>query len=160
SPCRNFNYPSGSPPALSSVTFSESEVLRVFGASPDGKIVAWYNDEHALTLGVRRVIVKKSIGTTTTDYVIAPLSTNPGTAIDPQVGTTDLSGDQAGTDTATWNSTYGFIDKGRPLWPALFITDITDNPNSTSGDWQQGGTPGIPPHAVFGTWKGAVRTVD
>src|SRR5439155_12296855 len=25
--------------------------------------------------------------------------------------------------------------------------------------WQSGGT-AIPPHAVFGTWKGAVRTVD
>src|SRR5262249_61802958 len=27
------------------------------------------------------------------------------------------------------------------------------------GDWQFGGTP-IAPHAVFGTWKAAVRTVD
>src|SRR5439155_1733820 len=47
----------------------------------------------------------------------------------------------------------------RPLFPALFITDITTNPTSTAGDWQHGGTP-IPPHAVFGTWKGAVRTVN
>src|SRR5207248_2268307 len=35
----------------------------------------------------------------------------------------------------------------------------TTNPTSTAGDWQHGGTP-IPPHAVFGTWKGAVRTVN
>jgi len=27
------------------------------------------------------------------------------------------------------------------------------------GDWQWGGA-AIPPHAVFGTWKGAVRTID
>ena len=160
-PCSNFAYPSGSPPTLSSVIFNESEVLRAFGASPDGKIVAWYNDEHALTLGVRRVIVIGGANPGTTDYDLTPLSTDPGTAIDPKVGTTILSGDQAGTDTATWNSTYGFIDKGRPLWPALFITDITaPNQNSTAGDWQQGGTAAIPPHAVFGTWKGAVRTVN
>src|SRR5207249_1624526 len=54
----------------------------------------------------------------------------------------------------------GFPDLcDRPLFPALFITDITDDPSSRSGDWQFGGTP-IAPNAVFGTWKGAVRTVD
>ena len=59
-----------------------------------------------------------------------------------------LTGDQAGTD--LW---------GRPMWPALFITDITADPNNRAGDWQFGGTP-LGPHAVFGTWKGAVRVVD
>src|SRR5947208_15885333 len=45
------------------------------------------------------------------------------------------------------------------MFPALFITDTTSAPSSKAGDWQSGGT-AIPPHAVFGTWKGAVRTVD
>src|SRR5207247_1841608 len=45
------------------------------------------------------------------------------------------------------------------MFPALYITDITTNLSSKAGDWQFGGTP-IPPHAVFGTWKAAVRTVD
>jgi hypothetical protein len=46
------------------------------------------------------------------------------------------------------------------MFPALFITDETNNPpNPLAGDWQYGGT-GVPPTAVFGTWKGAVRTVD
>jgi hypothetical protein len=67
---------------------------------------------------------------------------------------------QAGTDLATWNSAYFFLDSGRPMWPALFITDITSDPNSRSGDWQQGGTAAVPPNGLFGTWKGAVRTVD
>ena len=59
------------------------------------------------------------------------------------------SGDQAGTDVS-----------GRPLYPALFLTDLTANPgNPYAGDWQYGGT-AIAPSAVFGTWKAAVRTVD
>jgi hypothetical protein len=41
----------------------------------------------------------------------------------------------------------------------MFITDVTTDPLSLSGDWQYGGTP-IPPHAVYGTWKAATRTVD
>jgi len=46
------------------------------------------------------------------------------------------------------------------MFPALFITDVTNNPpNPLAGDWQYGGT-GIPPHFVSGTWKGAVRIVD
>jgi hypothetical protein len=182
-------YPSGQPPALSSVVFNESEVLRASAAVPGGgsvagpndRIAVWYNDEHALTLGVRRVIVKTSSGTTTTDYPITPLNADPathaGSATNPQVGTTSLGSglffpntsghnpqgfpnDQAGTDVVTWNSAYFFLDSGRPMWPALFITDITSDPSSRSGDWQQGGPAATPPNAIFGAWKGAVRTVD
>jgi hypothetical protein len=182
-------YPTGQPPALSSVVFNESAVLRAFAAVPGGgaiagpndQIAVWYNDEHALTLGVRRVLVKTSSGTTTTDYPITPLTADPvthaGSSTNPQVGTTQLGSglffpntsghnpqgfpnDQAGTDIATWNSAYFFLDSGRPMWPALFITDITGDPNSRSGDWQQGGPAAAPPSAIFGTWKAAVRTVD
>ena len=182
-------YPTGKAPALSSVVSAESGVLRVSAAvKPDGtiggslagpndKIALWYNDEHALTLGVRQVSVKTSTGTTTTNYPITALSSNPGSATNPLVGTTQLGdnlffpntaghnpqgfpNDQSGTDTATWNSTYVFLDSGRPMWPALFTTDITSNPSNRSGDWQQGGTSATTPSDIFGTWKGAVRTVD
>jgi hypothetical protein len=64
------------------------------------------------------------------------------------VGSTQTTGDQAGEDISD-----------RPMYPALYITDITTSPGSHAGDWQYFGTP-IPPHAVFGTWKGAVSTVD
>ena len=94
------------------------------------------------------MVVKTRSGTTTTDYPVTPLTSNPGGAVRPMVGTTALTGDQAGTDQV-----------GRPIFPALFITDVTFNPNDKSGDWQFGGTP-IPPHAVYGTWKAGVRTVD
>jgi hypothetical protein len=36
----------------------------------------------------------------------------------------------------------------------MFLADITADPDSSSGDWQQGGT-GIPPTAILGTWKAA-----
>lgn len=158
-------YPNGAAPALSSVVFSESDTLQAFSSnsvSAGGSIKAWYTDEHALTLGVRQAIVKTALGTTITDYSANFTAFNSATlsALNPGVGTTALTGAQAGTDYATHSSTYGFLDHGRPMWPALFITDITIYPNSTLGDWQQtGGTP-IPPNAIYGTWKGAVRTVD
>jgi hypothetical protein len=154
----NTGYPDSSNPPRSLVVFNESTVLRAFDpgpvgcGSPSGTIKLWYNDEHALTLGVRRVIVKTSGGTTTTDYPVTPTPSSPTCVDHPQVGTQIATGDQSGNDVAAGG--------GRPLWPALFITDLTVNgADSRIGDWQQGGT-GVAPHRVCGTWKAAVRTVD
>jgi hypothetical protein len=158
-------YPFSSNDPRTSVIFNESEVLRAFDP-PSGALVAtpgtgrtikaWYNDEHALVLGVRQVKVLNGCSSTT-NYPVSPMITNPDGVVNPQVGTTAQNGDQAGTDTS---SCAGYPDLcDRPMFPSLFITDITNNPNSKAGDWQSGGTP-IPPHAVFGTWKAAVRTVD
>src|SRR5439155_1409797 len=81
------------------VAFSESTVLRAFSpkgsvrAEPGLTIKVWYNDEHALTLGVRRVVVKTRTGTTTTDYPFTTLATN---ALDPARNNWNLgSGDPA-----------------------------------------------------------------
>src|SRR5439155_111772 len=150
-------YPFTSPDPRTSVVFNESEVLRAFRPSvarPGERLMVFYNDEHALTLGVRRVLVKTSAGTSMTDYPLSPLTSSPDGVLAPQVGTMTLDGDQAGTDTS---SCAGFPDLcDRPLFPALFITDITDDPSSRAGDWQFGGTP-IAPDAVFGTWRRAGR---
>jgi len=109
---------------------------------PDS-IQVFYNDEHALTLGVRQI--KTSSGTT--NYPVSPMVNHPAdNAQNPMTGATEAQG---GVDTS-----------GRPMFPAMFITDLTANPgNPLAGDWQFGGT-GIPPDAVFGTWKAAVRTID
>jgi hypothetical protein len=149
-------YPFASSNPRTSIAFSESEVLRAFIATvgancTPSQIQVFYNDEHALTLGISQVTVKMKTAptTTTTPYAVTPLTTNPGSATDPSVGSTIQTGDQAGVDVS-----------GRPIYPALFITDITDpNADPLGGDWQNGGT-GIPPHAVFGTWKAAVKLVD
>lgn len=166
-PC-TLTYPYGSAPALSSVVFNEAIDLVGWGPTyvlPHGKIIAWYNDEHALTLGVRKVYVKSSSGAVTvTDYTnqftayTGHLSAGSDSAPLP-VGTTALSGDQAGTDTAAWTATYNY-QSGRPIWPALFITDITTNSSDTSGDWQEGGNTAVPPNIIYGTWKGTIRCVD
>jgi hypothetical protein len=143
-------YPDLSNQPRSSTVFSESTVLKAFApsmAGPNDTIKAWYSDEHALTLGVRQVVVKPKTGaTTTTNFPLSPLPSNPGSATNPAVGATIAQG---GVDTS-----------GRPAFPALFITDITGNPTNRAGDWQQGSDRGIPPSAVFGTWKGAVTTID
>jgi hypothetical protein len=144
-------YPYTSNNSLTSVAFNENEVLRAIapsGGSPFARIRLFYNDEHALTLGVRSVAVKTATGTTTTAYPVAQLLANPGSASFPATGANAVAGAQSGLDQVL-----------RPMWPALFVTDITSDPNSTAGDWQQGGTPWNPT-AVFGTWKAAVRTVD
>jgi hypothetical protein len=153
----------GAPRTPADVVFNESDVLVAFSpqttvqVTPGLTVNVWYSDEHAMTLGVRQVSVITSSGTTTTNYPISSLSGNPGVQGNPQVGSTALTGDVAGVDTSTCT---GVADScSRPMWPSLFVTDITANASSRAGDWQSGGIP-LSPSAIYGTWKGAVRTVD
>jgi hypothetical protein len=153
-------YPFASANPKTSIVFSEPECLVTNLLTTDAnckptQIQVFYNDEHALTLGVRQVITKKKVGTvtsyTTNNYAVAPLSSNPGSviAVSPATVAVGATVAQNGVDVS-----------GRPIFPAMFITDITGNPaNPYAGDWQYGGTP-QPPTAVFGTWKGAVARVD
>jgi hypothetical protein len=144
-------YPTTTSNPLTATVFNENGVLRAIrpaGSWPNGVVQMFYNDEHAMTLGVREVVVKSSSGSTTMDYPITALATDPGSSTDPQIGTNMLAGDQSGLDSSL-----------RPMWPSLFVTDITADASSRSGDWQQGGRP-IAPGAIFGSWKAAVRTVD
>ena len=165
-------YPFASQNPRTSVAFNESEVLRAFKPAtvgPGERLMVFFNDEHALTLGVHEVLIKTKSGTTMMTFPFTQLMHSPDGVLSPQVGTMDLNGDTAGTDTATCTGFPDLCD--RPLFPALFITDITNDPTSKAGDWQSGvidpqtgaaapeATP-IPPNAVFGTWKGAVRTLD
>jgi Predicted solute binding protein len=118
------------------------------GCGSPAFIQLFYNDEHAVTLGVRQINVKTSSGTTTTNYPFSSMPSNPGNATNPNVGATEAQG---GTDAS-----------GRPMYPVLYVTDLSVPPGSTNplaGDWQYGGT-GIPPTGIFGTWKAAVKTID
>jgi len=144
-------YPYASSNPLTSVEFNESEVLRAVrpSISTSGGVVSLlYNDEHAMTLGVRQVVVTGGTGAGTTAYPVSAMSKNPDSVLDPQTGTNILTGDESGLDPSL-----------RPLWPVLYITDTTNDPSNRAGDWQMGGRP-INPNAVYGTWKPAVRTVD
>jgi len=89
--------------------------------------------------------------TTTNYYPVSPLTTDPDSAFNPLVGSTiqvPPPNDQAGTDP---------VD--RPMFPAIFVTDVTSNPSSMAGDWQFGGY-GQKPNFVSGTWKAAVKIVN
>jgi len=150
-------YPDNSNLPKSAVVFAESDVLRAMDPGPVNcgfaptVIRAYYNDEHPLTLGIRQVTVITSHGTTVTSYPVTPYTNSAsGMCASPvAVGTTASTGSQAGND-----------EEGRPIWPALFITDLTVNgPTSRVGDWQQGGT-GIIPTGVCGSWKSAVKVID
>jgi hypothetical protein len=144
-------YPYSSSNVLTSVTFNESDVLRAIqpsGSASSGVVRLFYNDEHAMTLGVRSVVVKSASGSTSTDYAVSPLLANPGSVTTPQTGTNMLIGAESGLDPSL-----------RPMWPSLFITDVSTSRTSRIGDWQQGGIPRTP-NAVYGTWKAALRTVD
>jgi cysteine-rich repeat protein len=109
---------------------------------------AYYNDDNAMLLGVRKNTINDTGGQTETNYSVSAMPANPGAVNNPDVGTTDLNGDEAGADNLDW-----------PVFPALFVTDVTNDPSSKAGDWQNGGTP-ILPDDIFGTWRAAVRTLD
>ena len=148
-----FVCPSGHPcpsssPARTNVAFNESTVLKCFRTTVVGdcnptQIQVFYNDEHALTLGVRQINNNGII----TNYPVSPLTMDPDSAYNPATGATEAQG---GVDTSF-----------RPMFPAIFVTDLSvapGNTNELAGDWQYGGT-GQPPNFVSGTWKAAVRTV-
>jgi hypothetical protein len=70
---------------------------------------------------------------------ISPLPTVPASVTSPLVGSAIATGDQTGVDVA-----------GRTMPTALFITDITTDPNSLTAT---GGMAQPLPTAIFGTWK-------
>ena len=116
-------------------TFNESTILCGIFATGGGKdpaqIQAFFNDEHAMTLGCA-----------TTANPVSAMPSNQGDVYYPQLG------DPSCVDTAK-----------RPMRPTLYITDITYDPNCKAGDQQAGGTP-YDPIAVFGTWKSAAESAN
>jgi len=170
-------YPFTSSNPKTNIAFNESTVLRKVQASVVGtgnctpnQIQVFYNDEHSLTLGVNQISVKTLSGTTTTNCDVTPFpspapspsgtgahATNPFVGLTSGGGTPSTTCSQGDVDTA--------VPAGRPMYPALFVTDVTNNPNSLAGDWQScsNNNPpctGIPPNDVFGTWKPAAVLVD
>jgi hypothetical protein len=134
-PMCKFSYPFTSSNPRTSVIFNESSVLT--GVSPAiahaGDVIkAFYIDEHALTLGANG-----------NGHTVSPFAANLNAVAGSSTAPTLSVGDPAAADPA-----------GRPLYPALFLTDITSDASSTAGDWQNNGT-AIPPTGVFGTWKTA-----
>jgi hypothetical protein len=99
------------------------------GGDAPAIINVFYADEHAIPLGCANAT--------------NPVSPYPGT---PSAVYYPQTGDPACTDTVM-----------RPMRPVLYITDITADPNCTTGDQQHGGKPYYP-IAIYGTWKSASET--
>lgn len=115
----------------------------------------FYTSDRVMLLGYRQVQVKTSSGTTTVNYPITSPATTPMRVNYPVVGDTIPTGDFRYGD---WYE--------RPVFPALWITDISNDPKSRAGDWAYKvaralpDTGAIPPHKVCGLWKSAVRFYD
>ncbi len=78
-----------------------------------------------------------------TDEHALTMGKNPG--VSPWTNTRTIAYPNVGDKTA--RDSNGF-----PYYPSLFLTDITEDPTSTAGDAQNGGT-GIAPSLVYGSWK-------
>jgi hypothetical protein len=160
-------YPNTNGPVIdgiqrSNVDFNESEVLRGFALTGGGtQINAIYSDEHALTLGVRQNFTNNKGVDVTTNFTIATMTGNmnptPNNKTAKVIGSPFVDVGSPLSTAAPFTPVDGY---GRPLFPSLFLTDLTAlGPNSTAGDWQQGGSP-IPPSALYGTWKAVQITLD
>ncbi len=142
-------YPSGT--GKTATTFNESTVLRAFsliGNNPsNAHVQLFYNDEHTMVLGLGAGLTPftgeyNKPATTVATLEAGDYGNGAGEVLNV--------GDRTQKDPA-----------GRPLYPALFVTDITTTPTSKVGDWQQ--LPGTittwdinkaqVPNAVYGTWK-------
>ncbi len=88
--------------------------------------------------------------TFTNSYSTAQMPTGSSTAsaVNPGVGDTNVTGAAGAVDAS-----------GRPLFPSLYVTDITNSPSSLSGDWQSGGT-AVSPSAIYGSWKSYALSVN
>src|SRR5262249_6644213 len=109
-------------PTRGPTPFNENGTLkavRPVGAAPAGapSINLFYGDEPALTLGASK------FGVNTCSVQPTPVKT-PACVSSPAIGCT------MATDPAN-----------RPIFPSLFLTDITNDFGSRAGDWQCGGTP-------------------
>jgi hypothetical protein len=165
-------YPDHCNDPRSSSLFSESSVLKQFGSANNGQdIVAWYSDEHPLSLGVRQVTGKSVPLGAKLCSAGGPTATVNGVH-EPATGDQPLEGCVGDPFV---NGVYGNNDpSGRAIRPLLFMTELPDT-NSTlrTGDWQMAagivpgngtqdvhnGT-GFAPTALYGTWKGGVSAVD
>lgn len=155
--------------ARTTAAFNESGVLTGFGLTT-GVLHGWYTDEHAMTLGVDSIYVNNKnapdafygVSNRPADYVIALMAghaTSSTTA--SAVGSPFVKEGRIGTTSDPVGLGNAVDGAGRPLRPGLYLTDLTVNgTTSKAGDWQMGNDSPVQPTALYGTWKGAIITID
>lgn len=127
---------------------SENRILYAFNPLSNasvgvgGKLKVWYTDEHALSIG------KSGNGVTVTSSVLAPEHASP-----------IVVGDTTFRDCST---TPGPACQPNqiplPVFPALFLIDLTVNPNATPTNALS--TTPIPVNEVYGEWKEYAVAID
>ena len=124
----------GYPNASNSTVFNENTLatwIQTNGTGLSATISAYGNDEKGILLGVTDPA---------SSATVTALGTVPGHASNPSLG--DLN---------------KFDASGRPQYPAIFVTNLTqDGAGSTAGDWQQGGAAQAKVSDVFGAWTAGV----
>ncbi len=122
---------------------------------------------NSATSGIQSLIGPPDTIVTTQQPAMAAAGTtiaDQGVVTNPSVGAPYTPPSSPVTETPAQLALQGGTDlSGRPMFPSLFVTDITGlDPNGVAahaGDWQYGGTP-IAPTAVFGTWKSITETIN
>jgi hypothetical protein len=129
-------------------------------ATINDRLILWYRDEHPLVLGVGN-IEAQILGGTTKVFDIEPYPGLIASFAESVLGQSIKVG-------APWkfvdaanipDPRFDAVDAtGRPMFPSLFITDISFDTNSTAGDFENSGVP-IPPHEIYGQWKVLTKSV-
>ena len=146
-------YPTSSGTPLASVVFNESDVLRAIrsvGGALAGTICVFYNDEHALTLGVRQVVVKDSERHAPRPTIRSRRSPPIPAARPSPLDRHEPAGRRS--------------ERARRLAAADVAGAVrhrhhrrSHEPRRATGNRGDGRAN---PNAIFGSWKAAVRTVD
>jgi len=152
SPRCTLGYPDSST-SRSPTIFNEDQVFFAFALNFENTIFsAYYNDEWPMTLGISNITNLAGVSTKSPlvfdvskfnkpyCFVEANISSIMGfssfNVTDPN-NALDTSGVANGCNlNAPLNVRYTCP---RPVPPSLYITDITQNPNARTGDWQQNG---------------------
>jgi hypothetical protein len=139
-------------------TKSDSQVLRAYApqiAGPTDSLKVWFTDEKTPQLGVSKITYHGPTGNIVKTLPISEMKTGGPESANPV-----LTGfGYADEPDVHWRGTDTL---GRPIFPAIFLTDITSDPNSNAGDWEVAGDNAkpYPPDAIFGTWKVTEKIFD
>jgi len=153
-------YPDASS-SLSSSVFNEDEILYSYQIEGN-QLELFYTDEHPVALGINLVLHNAQ----NTSFEVTPSPLTPMCVSGPSLklgswnfdGHDPLANIDRNGGSPTCVDAIGQPTCGRPIPPALFITDVTTDANNRSGDWQRGGVP-YPPQKICGLWKALSKKV-
>jgi len=130
-------------------------------------LALFYSDEYPMTLGIQTIT--NSLTKETRTYPFSNGTQSPVCILGSNIkfGATSFDGldpwsaiDGNGPPNGCNELKPPVVGKtcGRPMSPVMFISDITNQKNNISGDWQMYGN-GVLPSKVCGLWQASVKTI-